>query len=110
MCRLKLSNGAPNARYGFLIAQQGRAHRRRASAVRVAQFALFPRHVRHTDIIAPAQGAVHAMEPERAIDLELFLREELVPGALVRKDLRAPGVVGDVVVFIPTERGLEIQE
>lgn len=50
------------------------------------------------------------VEAERAIDLELLLREELVSRGLVRKALVAARIVTDVVVLVAGERRLDIDE
>ena len=40
------------------------------------------------------------MEAERAVDLELFLAEELIAGRLVREAVVTPCVVANVVVLV----------
>ena len=45
-----------------------------------------------------------------AIDLELFLGEELIPGRLMRKRGIALLVVKDVIVLVSSERRLETDD
>ena len=56
------------------------------------------------DRIVTGQETVRHVEAQRAVDLELLLREELVTRGLVREAVVSPRVVPDIVVLVAIER------
>jgi hypothetical protein len=50
------------------------------------------------------------MEAERAVDFDLFLREKLVTGGLMRERRMTLLVIEDVILLIASERRFEIDD
>src|SRR3954469_7243059 len=50
------------------------------------------------------------VETERAVGLELFLREELIARRFMREGVVASGKVADVAVLVAGERGFDVDE
>lgn len=61
---------------------------------------------------APASSVktVAHVETQRAVDLELLLREELVTGGFMREGVVAACIVADVVVLVSGQGRLDVHE